>query len=117
MRNSVTLRLFLVYDLSASDRDACLAELGALLQSNRSCAKAMSSNGKLRPTVWIRRKSTAGKTLTNRCSEDFCAIRRANKSVGPPAANPTITFTVPPAKSRLRQWASNASYQGKSLNR
>jgi exodeoxyribonuclease-3 len=62
-------------------------------------------------------KSTAGKTLTNRCSEDFCAIRRANKSVGPPAANPTITFTVPPAKSRLRQWASNACYQGKSLNR
>jgi hypothetical protein len=47
----------------------------------------------------------------------FCAIRRANKSVGPPAANPTITFTVPPAKSRLRQWASNACYQGKSLNR
>jgi NADPH2:quinone reductase len=35
MRNSITLRLFLVYDLSASDRDACLAELGALLQSNR----------------------------------------------------------------------------------
>jgi hypothetical protein len=56
-------------------------------------------------------KSTAGKTLTNRCSEDFCAIRRANKSVGPPAANPTITFTVPPAKSPLRQWASNACYQ------
>jgi NADPH2:quinone reductase len=35
MRNSITLRLFLVYDLSVSDRDACLAELGALLQSNR----------------------------------------------------------------------------------
>jgi zinc-binding alcohol dehydrogenase family protein len=35
MRNSITLRLFLVSDLSASDRDACLAELGALLQSNR----------------------------------------------------------------------------------
>ena len=35
MRNSITLRLFLVYDLSAADRDACLAELGALLQSNR----------------------------------------------------------------------------------
>ena len=35
MRNSITLRLFLVYDLTASDRDACLAELGALLQSNR----------------------------------------------------------------------------------
>jgi NADPH:quinone reductase len=35
MRNSITLRLFIVYDLSASDRDACLAELGALLQSNR----------------------------------------------------------------------------------
>ena len=35
MRNSITLRLFLVYDLSAADRDACLAELGALLESNR----------------------------------------------------------------------------------
>jgi NADPH2:quinone reductase len=35
MRNSITLRLFLVYDLSASDRDACLAELGALFQSKR----------------------------------------------------------------------------------
>ncbi len=35
MRNSITLRLFLVYDLSAADRDACLAELGVLLQSNR----------------------------------------------------------------------------------
>jgi NADPH2:quinone reductase len=35
MRNSITLRLFLVYDVSAADRDACLAELGALLQSNR----------------------------------------------------------------------------------
>ena len=35
MRNSITLRLFLVYDLTASDRDACLAEFGALLQSNR----------------------------------------------------------------------------------
>ena len=35
MRNSITLRLFLVYDLSAADRDACLAELGAPLQSNR----------------------------------------------------------------------------------
>ena len=35
MRNSITLRLFLVYDLSAADREACLAELGALLQSNR----------------------------------------------------------------------------------
>ena len=35
MRNSITLRLFLVYDLSAADREACLAELGTLLQSNR----------------------------------------------------------------------------------
>jgi NADPH2:quinone reductase len=35
MRNSITLRPFLVYDLSAADRDACLAELNALLQSNR----------------------------------------------------------------------------------
>src|SRR5215469_7102646 len=35
MRNSIALRFFLVYDLSASDRDACLAELNALLQSNR----------------------------------------------------------------------------------
>ena len=35
MRNSITLRLFLIYDLSAADRDACLAELGTLLQSNR----------------------------------------------------------------------------------
>jgi len=35
MRNSITLRLFLVYDLTAADRDACLAELGVLLQSNR----------------------------------------------------------------------------------
>ncbi len=35
MRNSITLRLFLVYDLSVADRDACLAELGALLQHNR----------------------------------------------------------------------------------
>jgi NADPH:quinone reductase len=35
MRNSITLRLFLVYDLSTADRDACLAEFGALLQSNR----------------------------------------------------------------------------------
>jgi NADPH2:quinone reductase len=35
MRNSITLRLFLVYDLSVADRDACLIELGALLQSNR----------------------------------------------------------------------------------
>jgi NADPH2:quinone reductase len=35
MRNSITLRLFLVYDLSAADRDACLAELNGLLQSNR----------------------------------------------------------------------------------
>jgi hypothetical protein len=30
MRNSITLRLFLVYDLSTADRDACLAELSAL---------------------------------------------------------------------------------------
>jgi len=35
MRNSITLKLFLVYDLTPADRDACLAELGALLQSNR----------------------------------------------------------------------------------
>jgi NADPH2:quinone reductase len=35
MRNSITLRLFLVYDLSAADREACLAELGTLLKSNR----------------------------------------------------------------------------------
>ena len=35
MRNSITLRLFLVYDLSIADRDASLTELGALLQSNR----------------------------------------------------------------------------------
>ena len=35
MRNSITLRLFLVYDLSSADREACLAELGTLLQSNR----------------------------------------------------------------------------------
>ena len=35
MRNSITLRLFLVYDLSAADREACLSELSALLQSNR----------------------------------------------------------------------------------
>src|SRR3974390_2506213 len=35
MRNSIILRLFLVYDLSAADREACLSELSALLQSNR----------------------------------------------------------------------------------
>ena len=35
MRNSITLRLFLVYDLSAADREASLTELSALLQSNR----------------------------------------------------------------------------------
>jgi NADPH2:quinone reductase len=35
MRNSITFRLFLVYDLCVGDRDACLIELGALLQSNR----------------------------------------------------------------------------------
>ena len=35
MRNSITLRLFLVYDLSTADRDACLAELNGVLQSNR----------------------------------------------------------------------------------
>jgi len=35
MRNSITLRLFLVYDLSTADRSACLAELNGLLQSNR----------------------------------------------------------------------------------
>lgn len=35
MRNSITLRLFLVYDLGAADREACLAELAALLESNR----------------------------------------------------------------------------------
>jgi len=35
MRNSVTLRLFLVYDLSTADREACLAELATLLKSNR----------------------------------------------------------------------------------
>ena len=35
MRNSITLRLFLVYDLGTADREACLAELGALLKSNR----------------------------------------------------------------------------------
>ena len=35
MRNSITLRLFLAYDLSAVDRDGRLAELGAHLQSNR----------------------------------------------------------------------------------
>src|SRR5215472_17412378 len=35
MRNSITLRLFLVYDLSAADRDACLAELSVLLLNNR----------------------------------------------------------------------------------
>jgi NADPH2:quinone reductase len=35
MRNSITLRLFLVYDLNAADRNACLAELAALLKSNR----------------------------------------------------------------------------------
>ena len=35
MRNSITLRLFLVHDLSTADRDACLAELNGVLQSNR----------------------------------------------------------------------------------
>jgi NADPH2:quinone reductase len=35
MRNSITLRLFLVYDLSTADRSACLAELNGLLRSNR----------------------------------------------------------------------------------
>jgi len=35
MRNSITLNLFLVCDLSPADRNACLAELAALLQSNR----------------------------------------------------------------------------------
>ena len=35
MRNSITLRFFLVYDLSTADRSACLAELNGLLQSNR----------------------------------------------------------------------------------
>jgi NADPH:quinone reductase len=35
MRNSISLRLFLVYDLSITDRHACLAELGTALQSNR----------------------------------------------------------------------------------
>ncbi len=34
MRNSITLRLFLVYDLSPADRGACLAELTALLEKN-----------------------------------------------------------------------------------
>lgn len=35
MRNSITLRLFLVYDLDVADRAACLAELNALLRDNR----------------------------------------------------------------------------------
>jgi NADPH2:quinone reductase len=35
MRNSTTLKLFLVYDLAPADRDACLAELSVLLQGNR----------------------------------------------------------------------------------
>jgi NADPH2:quinone reductase len=35
MRNSITLKLFLVYDLNPADRDACLAELSMLLQDNR----------------------------------------------------------------------------------
>jgi len=35
MRNSITFNFFLVYDLSVADRDACLTELGTLLQSNR----------------------------------------------------------------------------------
>jgi len=35
MRNSITLKLFLVYDLSPPDREACLAELGVLLRKNR----------------------------------------------------------------------------------
>ena len=35
MRNSITLKLFLVYELSVADRDACLRELGVLLEQNR----------------------------------------------------------------------------------
>ena len=34
MRNSITLRLFLVYDLSPADRAVCLAELSMLLEKN-----------------------------------------------------------------------------------
>jgi NADPH:quinone reductase len=35
MRNSITLRLFRIYDISPTDRDAGLAELGVLLQDNK----------------------------------------------------------------------------------
>jgi NADPH:quinone reductase len=35
MRNSIILKLFLVYDLAPADRNACLAEIGTLLQSDR----------------------------------------------------------------------------------
>lgn len=35
MRNSITLRLFHIYDISLADRDAGLAELGALLKEGK----------------------------------------------------------------------------------
>jgi NADPH2:quinone reductase len=35
MRNSITLRLFRIYDISPADRDAGLAELGTLLEGNK----------------------------------------------------------------------------------
>jgi hypothetical protein len=39
MRNSITLRLFLVCDLSAADRDVCLAELPAI---GRDCRASLA---------------------------------------------------------------------------
>jgi len=35
MRNSIALKLFLVYDLTPGDRDACLTEFSVVLRDNR----------------------------------------------------------------------------------
>ena len=64
MRNSITLRLFLVYDLSAADRDSCLAELSVLLLNNR-LIHVVGRRLPLRDVVSAHELSERGKVIGN----------------------------------------------------
>ncbi len=64
MRNSITLRLFLVYDLTAADRDACLAELNAPLQSNR-LIQTVGRRLRLRDVALAHELSERGEVIGN----------------------------------------------------
>ena len=64
MRNSIALRLFLVYDLSPADRHACLAELGVALQRNR-LTHTIGKHLPLREIVSAHELSERGEVIGN----------------------------------------------------